>query len=80
LAHSITALAAAHWLNVRQAYHWSFWKTVLAALGILVILKTVSMIPFVGWLAVFIAVCIVFGAILLNSGLLRSGKTTAPAN
>lgn len=79
LAHVITALTGAHWLNKKQGFNWNFWKIVGAALGILVLLKVVSMVPLVGWLAVFLAVCIAFGAIWQNSWIQRffKGKTGA---
>jgi hypothetical protein len=66
LATVITSLVAAHWINNRFNYQWGFWKLVFAALGIFIVLKLISSMPFVGWLIVLIATCGAFGAILQN--------------
>jgi ABC-type multidrug transport system permease subunit len=36
------------------------------AFGIFVLLKLISLAPFVGWLIIILSVCIAFGSILLN--------------
>ncbi len=77
LANVITALAGAHWWKMRQGYQWNFWKTVLAALGVLVLLKLLWFLPFVGWLAKLLAVCTAFGAILLTTRLFRQPVSNA---
>jgi hypothetical protein len=71
LANVITALPGVHWWKMRQGYQWNFWKTVLAALGVLVLLKLLWLLPLVGWLAKLLAVCTAFGAILLTTRLFR---------
>jgi cytoskeletal protein CcmA (bactofilin family) len=71
VAQSITALTLTHWLNWKRGYHWDYWKIVLVALGILVILKIAFMIPMVGWLAKIVLVCMAFGAILQTTKLFK---------
>lgn len=71
LANVITALVGVHWWKARQGYQWNFWKMVLAALGVLVLLKLLWFLPFVGWLAKLLAVCTAFGAVLLTSRLFQ---------
>ena len=66
LATVITSLVAAHWINNRFNYKWGYWKLVFAALGIFVLLKLISLMPFLGWFIVLLAACMAFGAILQN--------------
>jgi len=66
LATVITSLVAAHWFNNRFNYKWSYWKLVFAALGIFIVLKLISLMPFLGWLIGLLATCMAFGAILQN--------------
>lgn len=76
LASATTALAAAHWMSNWKGFNLGFWKTTLLALGILVILNLIGMIPFLGWFVKFVAVCIAFGAILLNLDLFKRRGST----
>jgi cytoskeletal protein CcmA (bactofilin family) len=71
LAHLITALVGAHWIARYRAKEWRPIHLVLVALGLLVALKLLVAIPFVGWIASVAAVFIAFGAILDNTGLFR---------
>ena len=66
LASVVSAVVAANWFNNRNHYKWSYWKLVFAALGIFVVFKMISFIPFFGGLIIFLIACISFGAILLN--------------
>lgn len=66
LATVITSLVAAHWINNRFHYQWGFWKLVFAALGIFMVLKLISLMPFLGWFIVLLAICMAFGALLQN--------------
>lgn len=66
LATVITSLVAAHWINNRFNYKWSYWKLVFTALGIFIVLKLISLMPFLGWFIVLLAICMAFGAILQN--------------
>lgn len=71
LANVITALVGAHFLDRWKGYNWRPIRIVLVALGLLVLLKILGFIPFVGWIVKIAAVLIAFGAILDNTGILR---------
>lgn len=66
LATVIISVVASNWLNNRNNYKWNYWRIVLAAFGIFIVLKMVSITPFVGWLIMTVMACITFGAILLS--------------
>lgn len=76
LAHSITALTFTHWLNWKRGYNWNYWKIVFVALGMVVLLKIVSSIPLIGWLAMIVLVCMAFGAILQTTKLFKQRSAT----
>jgi hypothetical protein len=65
LATVITSVVAANWLNTKYDHNWGTGKMVLAAIGIFIVLKLLSVTFVIGWL-VRIASLIVFGAIVLN--------------
>lgn len=71
LANVITALVGAHWLNTLRGFNWRPIQIILVALGLLVILKLLFAIPFLGWIVKVAAVFIAFGAMLEQTGLLR---------
>lgn len=66
LASIITSLIIAHWFNNRNNYNWTYWKIVFVAFCIFILLKLISLTPFVGWLVVMLTTCMAFGGILLN--------------
>ncbi len=66
LATVITSVVGANWFNNRYEKKWNFWRLAFAAFGMFVLLKLISLAPFVGWLIILLMVCITFGAILLN--------------
>jgi hypothetical protein len=75
LATVITSVVAANWFNNRNNYKLSYWRTAFAAFGIFILLKLVSLAPFVGWLIIILSVCIAFGSILLNINWKRPQKS-----
>jgi cytoskeletal protein CcmA (bactofilin family) len=77
LATIITAAVTANWFNNRREKKWRYWKMVFAAFGIFIVLKSVSLIPFVGFVVTAIMICIAFGSILLQINWKRK-KTTEP--
>lgn len=79
LATVITSLVASHWINNRFNYHWGFLKLVFSALGIFMILKLISLMPFLGWLIVLLAICTAFGAILQNINWKRKKQVAVTA-
>lgn len=66
LATVISSIIVANWLNNRYEKKWSYWRLAFAAFGIFVVLKLISLTPFVGWIILSLMVCISFGAILLS--------------
>jgi len=72
LSVALAAVVIANWLNSRYQKRWKMWQLIWAALGIFIVLKLIFLIPFVGWLAMLLAVCLVFGAIL--SGIRRGRR------
>lgn len=62
----ITSVVAANWLNNRNNFNWNYWRIVFASLGIFILLKLVTVTPFIGWLIMLLLVCMAFGGILLN--------------
>lgn len=80
LANVITALVAAHALVQYKGYSWSSWQFLLAALGLLVLLKIVGLIPIIGWIVSILAVLVAFGAILESTGFLRARSRSAEAS
>lgn len=67
LATVIVSIVLAYWLN--QTYYkqaWTSGKIVLVAFGLFILLKLISITPFVGPLIMLLLACEVFGAILLN--------------
>lgn len=74
LASCMVGSTAAHWYNDRYANHWTFWPMVFASFGFFILFKLISLTPLIGWLFTMIAVCTVFGAILMNIKWKRSGS------
>jgi hypothetical protein len=66
LASCMVGVTTAHWFNERYDYQWTFWPMVFAAFGFFVVFKLIALTPLVGWLFTLLAVCTVFGAILLS--------------
>jgi cytoskeletal protein CcmA (bactofilin family) len=77
LATVITSVVAASWFNNRNNYKWGYWRMAFAAFGIFILLKLVSLAPFVGWLISILSACIAFGSILLNINWKRPQKSIA---
>ena len=77
LAHITTALVGAYWIDRRKSYNWRPIQLVFAALGLLVALKLLGFIPFVGWVVKAAVVFIAFGAILDNTGIFRRRQAGA---
>jgi hypothetical protein len=62
----IISVVAANWLNNRSNTNWRYWRMVFVALGIFIVFKILSGIPYLGWFIMGLLVCIAFGAILQN--------------
>jgi len=81
LATVIASVILANWVNAGYGNNRKFWKLVSNALGIFVVLKLLSLVPFIGWAITFLVICLVFGALLLNIRLPHraSAKPLVPA-
>lgn len=66
LATVITSVVAANWFNNRNTYNWNYWRQVMVAFGIFILLKLISATPVAGWLLILLSVCIAFGSIILS--------------
>ena len=77
LASVITALTGAFWLDQRNNHDWRPIQIAFVALGVLVALKLVGFIPFIGWIAKVAAVFTAFGAIINSNRFLNRAQTTA---
>jgi len=66
LATVITSLVIANWYNEKFGHNWNYWKIVLSAMLMFILLKLVSFTPFLGWLIMIVIACIAFGALLRN--------------
>jgi hypothetical protein len=76
LATVITSVVAANWLNTKYTRNWNMGQMVLAATGIFIVLKLMSVTFVFGWLIMLVATLIAFGAILMNINWRR--KQTIP--
>ncbi len=76
LATTITAVVAANWLNNLGNTNLTFWKLCLSAFGIFIILKILTLTPFLGWFLMIILALISFGSILLNVNWRRGNQVT----
>lgn len=66
LATVITSVVAANWLNNLVNTQLGFWKLSFSALGMFVLLKILTLTPFLGWFVMAVLAFVSFGAILLN--------------
>lgn len=64
LSSNISAVVLANWLNSRYHRHWSRWALIWVAMGVFIVLKMITLIPYIGWLLMLIAVGLSFGALL----------------
>lgn len=60
----LTAMVFTRWLEIRYKKSWKNPLVFLISLGLFILLKLISIVPFVGWLVAVAAACIGFGAIL----------------
>lgn len=77
LATVITSVVTANWLNNRFTKNWTLWKRVFVALGIFILFKVLSFLPFLGWLIMFIAASMAFGGIIKTIKWKRAGIIAA---
>lgn len=66
LAGVITAVVLSNWIHQQTGSKPGLWRLVFSGMGIFIVLKIVSLTPFLGWLVMLLIVCAAFGAVLLN--------------
>lgn len=66
LATIITSVVTANWLNNRNNRQWNYWRIAFAALAVFIVLKILASIPYLGWLILFVLVCMAYGGIIRN--------------
>ena len=59
--HLVAALLLAHYLNNRNQNSWNFWTLVFLALGIAIVLRLLTFIPFLGTLIALVVIAIGYG-------------------
>lgn len=60
----VAAMTFAAWLERRKFSEWSTGRLLLVSVGLFTAIKLVSIIPFIGWVAVLFVVCAGFGALV----------------
>jgi hypothetical protein len=63
-AHVISSLVLVNWYNLRYQREWNLRQLVWAGLGIFVVVKLVTLVPFLGWLLSVLLIGVAFGAII----------------
>ena len=62
----IAAMAFAAWLERRRVAEWSTGRLMLVSVGLYAAIKLMTVVPFIGWLAVLFVVLAGYGALLLG--------------
>ena len=65
-------MAFAAWLERRKVDEWTTGRLLLVSLGLYAVIKLIALVPFIGWLAVSLAVVAGYGALLLGMFRMRS--------
>jgi hypothetical protein len=63
----IAAVAIAAWLERRRVEEWSTGRLMLISIGLYAVIKVVSVIPFIGWVAVLLAFWAAYGALVTGN-------------
>ncbi len=77
IGHLIVALLIAHYVNKKNGGTWGLWPTSFLALGIALVLRLITLIPFLGFAVSLILIAIAYGLIAL---VLLNEKPTAIIN
>ena len=73
IGHLVLALLITHYLNKKNQNSWGIWMLSIVALGIAVVLRLVTFIPFLGTIISLIIIAIAYGLIILS---LKKNKST----
>lgn len=77
--HLIAALLLAYYIALRNEKTWSFWSMTFLALGFAVVLRLLTIIPFLGILISVVLLSVTYGALALRiqtNRNMRSNRTT----
>ena len=66
VGHLVVALLIAHYLNNKNQNSWGIWMLSFVALGIAIVLRFITFIPFLGALISLIIIAIAYGLIILS--------------
>jgi phage baseplate assembly protein gpV len=64
--HLVASLLVIYYWKKRKEKNWEFWKVTFLALGCAIILRLLTMIPFIGILISIVILSITYGALTLN--------------
>lgn len=64
--HLLVALLFAHYLNRKSDKGWNFWTIVLLSLGIALVIRLLTFIPFLGTLISFVILAVAYGLVSLS--------------
>lgn len=73
VGHLVVALLIAHYLNNKNQNSWGVWMLSFVALGIAIVLRFITFIPFLGALISLIITAMAYGLIILS---LKNNKTS----
>jgi len=66
VGHLVVALLISHYLNKKNQNSWGIWMLSFVALGIAIVLRLVTFIPFLGTIISIIIIAISYGLIVLT--------------
>ena len=71
--HLIVALIIAYYLNNRNEKSWNFWTICVLALAIAIILRLITLLPFLGFLISVFIIAVAYGAVYLTITMPKKG-------
>ena len=72
--HAIAALIITYYLNNRNEKSWNFWTIALLSLGIAIIIRLITLLPFLGVLISLLIIAVAYGAVYLYFMDMRASK------
>ena len=64
--HLVAALLIVHYVNQTKNGDWGFWKIVLMALGVAIVLRILTLIPFLGILFSIVLLAVSYGLVIIT--------------
>jgi len=74
VGHLVVALLIAHYINKKNQNSWGIWMLSFVALGIAIVLRCITFIPFLGAIISLIIIAIAYGWVILS--LKKNNKTS----